>query len=134
MHHKYILILKMFNKILILGHVPKEWCCEMSHQSIKKGSKLDPENYRRTCVMNALLKVFCLTINQRLQAFLTKNNTINRAQIGFMQKGRATDHIYTLKTLCNKYVKDKKVVNYLPALSISKKRKTRYGMKDYFIN
>ena len=46
-------------------------------------------------------------MNQRLQAFLIKNNTIDRAQIGFMSKSRTTDHIFILKTLCNKYVKDK---------------------------
>ena len=56
--------------------------------------------------MNALLKVLCLTMNQRLQAFLTKHNVIDRAQIGFMPKNRTTGHIFTLKTLCNKYVKD----------------------------
>ena len=56
--------------------------------------------------MNALLKVLCL-IMKRLEAFLTKNNTIDRAQIGFMPESRTTDHIFTLKTLCNKYVKDK---------------------------
>ena len=44
-------------------------------------------------------------------------------------------HIFTLKTLCNKYVKDKKVVNYLPSLWISKKHMTQYGIvKDYFID
>ena len=68
--------------------------------------------------MNALLKALCLIMNQRLQAFLTKNNTINRAPIGFMPKSRTTDHIFTLKTLCNMYLNDKKVVNYLPALLI----------------
>ena len=40
-------------------------------------------------------------------AFFTKNNAIDRAQIGFMPKRRTTDHIFTLKTQCNKYVKDK---------------------------
>ena len=100
--HLYIdLILKMFNKILILGHVPKEWCCGLITPIYKKGIKLDPDNYRGICVMNALLKVLCLIMNQRLQAFLTKNNTIDKAQIGFMSKSRTTDHIFTLKTLCN---------------------------------
>ena len=46
-------------------------------------------------------------MNQGLQAFLTRNNIIDRAQIGFMPKSRTTDHIFTLKTLCNKYSKDK---------------------------
>ena len=44
--HLYIdLILKMFNKILILGLVPKEWCCGLITPIYKKGSKLDPDNY-----------------------------------------------------------------------------------------
>ena len=64
------LILKMFNKILILGHVPKEWCCGLITPIYKKGSKLDSDNYRGICVMKALLKVLCLIMNQRLQAFL----------------------------------------------------------------
>ena len=51
------LILKMFNKILILGHVPKEWCFGLITPIYKKGSKLYPDNYRRICVMNALMKV-----------------------------------------------------------------------------
>ena len=69
---------------------------DLSHQSIKREVNFDPDNYRGICVMNALLKVLCLIMNQRLQAFLTKNNTIDRAQIGFMPKSGTTDHIFTL--------------------------------------
>ena len=58
-------------------------------------------------------------MNQILKTFLTKNNTINRAQKGLMPRSRTTDHIFTLKTPCNKYIKCKKVVKYLPALLIS---------------
>ena len=86
------LILKMFNKILILGHVLKEWCCGVITPIYKKGSKLDLNNYRGICVMNALLKVLCLIMNQRLQAFLTKNNTIDGAQIGFIKIILLTEH------------------------------------------
>ena len=95
--HVYIdLILKMFNKILILDHVPKEWCCGLITPIYKKESTLDPDNYRGICVMNALLKVLCLIMNQRLQAFLTKNNTIDRGQIGFMSKSRTIDHVISM--------------------------------------
>ena len=79
----------------------------LSHQSIKREVNLIQIITGGICVMNALLKVLCLVMNQRLQAFLTKNNIIDRAQIGFMPKSRTTDHTFTLKTLCNKYVKDK---------------------------
>ena len=64
------LILKVFNKILILGHVPKGWCCGLITPIYKKRSELDSDNYRGICVMNASLKVLCLIMNQRLQTFL----------------------------------------------------------------
>ena len=50
------LILTMFNKLLTLGHVPEEWCCGLITPIYKKGSKLDPDNYRTICVLIALLK------------------------------------------------------------------------------
>ena len=57
--------------------------------------------------MNALLKVLCLTLNERLKSYLYKMNTINKAQIGFKANRRTSDHILKLKTLINKHVKDK---------------------------
>ena len=80
------LILKMFNKLLTLSHVPKEWCCGLITPIYKKESKLDSDNYRGICVLNALLKVLCFIMNQRLENFLIKDNTINKAKIGFMPK------------------------------------------------
>ena len=80
------LILKTFNKLLILGHVPKEWCCGLLTPIYKKGSKVDPDNYRGICVMKALLKVLCSIMNQRLENFLMKDNIINKAKIGFTPK------------------------------------------------
>ena len=56
--------------------------------------------------MNAILKVLCLTLNERLKSYLHKMNTINKAQIGFKAKFRTSDHILTSKTLINKHVKD----------------------------
>ena len=67
-----------------------------------------------------------------MNAFLTKNNIIDRAQIGFMPKSRTTDHIFTLKTLCNKYVNDKNGGKLFACFVDFKKRMTQYGMKDYF--
>ena len=66
------LILKMFNNILILGHVPKEWCGGLITPIYKKGSKLDPDNYRGTCVMNALLKVFMFDNESETTSFSHK--------------------------------------------------------------
>lgn len=37
--------------------------------------------------------------------FLDKNNTIRKEQIGFMKGCRTTDHMFTLQTLIQKYIK-----------------------------
>ena len=50
-----------------------------------------------------------MTFRKRVyKLFSQKNNTINRAQISFMPRSRTIGQIFTLKTLCNKYVKEKK--------------------------
>ena len=122
-------ILKMFNKILILGHVPRDGVVDLSHQSIKREVNLIQIITGDLCY-ECLIESFMSDNESGTTSFShKKNNTINRAQTGFMPKSSTTDHIFTLKTLCNKYVKDKKVVNYLPALLISEKRMTQYGMK-----
>ena len=92
--------LRMAGKMLVFIH--NNYIC-----LLKKGNKLNPDNYRGICVMNALLKVLCLTLNERLKTYLYKMNTIDKAQIGFKAKCRTSDHILTLKTLINKHVKDK---------------------------
>ena len=66
------LILKMFNKILILGHVPKEWSCGLITPIYKKGSKLDPDNYWGICVMNALLRSFMFDNESETTSFSYK--------------------------------------------------------------
>ena len=59
--------------------------------------------------MNALLKVFYhLIMKQKLQKYLIPADRIHKAQTGFMPKCRTSDHIFTLKTRTNKYVKDTK--------------------------
>ena len=47
-------------------------------------------------------------MNDRLTSFSSKNNLINKEQIGFQKNARTSDHFLTLKTVANKYVSDKK--------------------------
>ena len=105
--HSIEIILQVFNKCLTTGDIPKIWCYGLITPIYKKGNKLNPDNYRGICVMNAILKVLCLTLNERLKSYLYKLNTINKAQIGFKAKCRTSDHILTLKTIINKHAKDK---------------------------
>ena len=61
------IILQVFNKCLKTGDIPKIWCFGLITPIYKKGNKLNPDNYKGICVMNALLNVLCLTLNERLQ-------------------------------------------------------------------
>ena len=42
-------------------------------------------------------------INERLQAYLTENKTIDLEQVGFEKKCRPADHLFVLKTLVSHY-------------------------------
>ena len=101
------LICKIFNVFISNGRLPKNWCQGLITPIHKKGSKSDPNNYRGICIGNALLKLFCILLNNRLKTFVHNNNLINKSQIGFQEKCRTSDHILTLKTLINKHVTDK---------------------------
>ena len=58
--------------------------------------------------MNSLLKLLCTILNDRLTEFSQQNNLISKEQIGFQKNSRTSDHIFTLKSIVNKYVADTK--------------------------
>ena len=47
-------------------------------------------------------------MNTRLNEFLEENQILNKEQIGFTAKNRCPDHIFTLRSVVNKYVEDQK--------------------------
>ena len=102
------ILLMYFNLNMKEGRTCKSWCSGLIALIHKEGPKDDPNNYRGICIMNALLKVLCSLLNNRLQDYCNERNLIDPAQIGFKEKSRAVDHIFTLKSLVNKYVVDQK--------------------------
>ena len=100
------LLLDIINKNIETGITCIEWCKGVISLIHKEGPIDDPNNYRGICVMNALLKVLCTLLNNRLITFCTEKKLINKAQIGFWKNCRTTDHIATLKTVVNKYIID----------------------------
>ena len=56
--HFIELFLQVFNKYFRTGDIPKIWCFGLITPFYKKGSKLNPDNYRGICVMNVLPKSF----------------------------------------------------------------------------
>ena len=88
--------------------------------------------------MNALLKIVCTMLNDRLTACSQSHHLINKEQIGFQKHSRIADHKLTLKALVNIYNTDKKGKKlygcYLAVSLILKRRLTQYGMRHYFAN
>uniref|UniRef100_A0A4W5RDT1 ribonuclease H n=1 Tax=Hucho hucho TaxID=62062 RepID=A0A4W5RDT1_9TELE len=101
-------VLKLFNMVLTSGCFPDVWNQGLISPIHKSGDKSDPNNYRGICVNSNLGKVFCSILNSRIQTFLQEKNVISKCQIGFLPNHRTTDHIYTLHTLINKHVHQKK--------------------------
>ncbi len=100
-------ITKVFNKILISGTYPQNWGKGYIVNIHKKGSHFDPRNYRGITITSSLSKLFNLILNTRLQNYLTKNKLIAPEQIGFEKGSSTSDHIFTLKTIIEKYTKRK---------------------------
>ena len=132
--HFIEIILQVFNKCLATGDIPKIWCYGPIRPIYKKGNKLNPNNYKGICVMNAILKVLCLSLNERLKSYLYEMNTINKAQIGFKAKCRTSDHILTLKTLINENVKDKNKKKVFVCFVDFRKAYDSIWQKAYFTN
>ena len=95
---------KVFNAVLNSGYFPNSWCEGLITPIFKSGDKLNPNNYRGICVSSSLGKFFCSILNNRLIKFLENKHTLHPSQIGFLPGNRTADHIFTLKTLHDKYI------------------------------
>ena len=95
---------KLFNIILYLGVMPKNWCGGLITPVFKSDNRSDPSNYRGICVSSCLGKLFCSILNQRLLEHVNSLNILHKSQIGFLPKNRTADHVLTLRTLIDKYV------------------------------
>lgn len=67
----------------------------------KKGDKFDPSNYRGISITSNLGKLFNKVTFNRLLKFINNNNLSSQNLIGFKEKSRTADHIFTLKSIVN---------------------------------
>lgn len=108
-NHKFnTAILKLFNLVLSIGHFPDIWRKGIITLIFKNGNKFNPNNYRGIYDSSNLGKLFCSTLNSRLQDFLSEHNVLSKSQIGFKPQHRITNHIYITHTLINKHVHQNK--------------------------
>ena len=98
-----VVILKLFNNILLSNTPIIVWNNSLINPIHKKGSKLDPDNYRAISLLCCLGKFFSAILNQRLLKFVLDNNIISKEQLGFMPGNRTSDALIILYNLYNQY-------------------------------
>ena len=86
----------------------------------KKGDKKDPDNYRGIAVGSCLGKLYSYVLLNRLEKFIEKNQLVKHNQIGFMKNSQTSDHMFVLKTLVDKFVKDRKERLYVAFVDFKK--------------
>ena len=108
---------KLFNSILNQGTMPQTWCGGLIYIL---GGRSDPANYRGICVSSCLGKLFCSILNQRLLECIVSLNILHKSQIGFLPNNRTADHVFTLRTLIDKYVHNHKEKIYVCFVNFKK--------------
>ena len=102
------LLVKTFNLVLSAGHFPAEWAKGRIVSLHKKGDVLDPSNYRGITISSCVGKLFNSILNNRLSNFLNVNGILCDEQIGFRKGHRPADHMLIVKSLIEKYKKQRK--------------------------
>ena len=99
------IILKLFNTILTSGLPVLPWNTSIFSPIHKKGSKMDPDNYRAIALSCCMSKFYAAILNRRLLNFAIENNIIHKSQLGFMPGNRCSDAMIILYNLFVKYCK-----------------------------
>ena len=99
---------KLYNLVFSTSKYPQEWCKGYITPIHKSGNPRDPSNYRGIAITNTIAKIFNTILNNRLVTYIQEKNIIHYSQIGFLRKSRTCDHIFVLKTMIDKYIKQNK--------------------------
>ena len=70
-----------------------------------KGEKTDPNNYRRITILSCFGKLFPAVLNDRLSKHLDNTDGIGEEQAGFRKGFSILDHIFTMRSLLDLYLK-----------------------------
>ena len=76
----------LFNKSMHSSKVPADWKNANVIPIYKKGSKVEPANYRPISLTSVIVKVMERTLKERMMNHLLTNNLIKASQHGFLPK------------------------------------------------
>ena len=92
---------KLFNNCLESGIYP--WNTSVITPLLKSGNANNPDNYRPIAVGSCLGKLFSTILLDRLIAFRKEFCPDSPNQLGFCKGSQTNDHVFTLKTIIDKY-------------------------------
>ncbi len=98
-------VTKLFNTVLKAGIFPKQWNTTYQVPLHKGGDPINCDNYRGISITSCLGKAFSSVLSERLSSYLDENDALSNFQAAFRKNHGTLDHIFTLKALINKYVK-----------------------------
>ena len=104
------LLLQQFNLILDKETPPHDWSQSTTVVLYKKGNPLDPLNYRPICLANAIGKIFCKILSNRLTKWAFDTTALPESQGGFRQGRGCLEQIFTLHAVTQLGTLDKKKV------------------------
>ena len=86
------------------GTFPDSWNVSLVSFLPKNNELYDCDNYRCLSLTSCSGKLFTYLHHTRLHNYMENNNLYNKFKAGFRPGFRTTDHIYTIKTIINKYL------------------------------
>ncbi len=98
-------ITKLFNHVFSTGIYPEEWNIGYQVPIHKKEDTGDCNNYRGITITSCLGKLFNSTLNARLTKHLEETGKLSDNQAAYRKGYSTADHIFMLKCLINKYVR-----------------------------
>jgi exonuclease III len=109
----------LFNYVWDKGIYPDKWSEGIIQPLHKKGSRDEPDNYRKLTLMACMGKIFEAIINKRLVFQTEATNSIDHNQFGFCKGCRTSDNVFIIDTLIS-YQKSKKKPLYITFVDFSK--------------
>ena len=103
-------VVYLFNQCL--SHSVYPWRTSLVTPLHKKGDIYNPNNFRAKAVASNLGKLFSSILLQCLISFRQITNPDTPNQLGFCKNAQTADHVFTLTTIVNKYVKIQKTKVY----------------------
>ena len=118
--HKPLMLLTVFNSALQYNPEVLDWFISVINPIYKKGSKMDPNNYRGISLISCVYKLFASIIRKRLEVYCKNNNILSETQLGFIAGNRTSDAHMILHNLVRNQCHKKKRYLYSCFVDFSK--------------